>query len=148
MWSSATIRALVRGFGPGSLLPNPARSYAQTRVSLRTPGVTHSQVESVSPAPASRITAGDPSPSQRRFNLKPPTSMRCAARAGRPVDTSQTLNAAAAATTRMNSCYLSRPFALLSNLDEGFSHAPEDHGHRGWFRRRARGDGLRHERAR
>src|SRR5689334_25049317 len=57
-WSSYTCCRIVRGCGPMSLQPSPARSYEQTRAKLETPGCTRLQSTEKSPMPASRITVG------------------------------------------------------------------------------------------
>src|SRR3954470_4269053 len=68
---------MVRGCGPSSLHPDPARSYEQTRANRATPGCTRLQSTEKSPAPASRMTVGcalRASPVQFRCSCHPPTS--------------------------------------------------------------------------
>src|SRR5438132_537549 len=76
-WSSAcksaAIAALVRGNGPGSLQPSPARSYQQAVVNFAISGWMSVQKYPGPPA-ASRITGGVPAPEQKIFKVLPPTS--------------------------------------------------------------------------
>src|SRR4029453_13180469 len=68
---------MVRGRGPRSLHPDPARSYEHTRAKRATAGCTRLQSTEKSPAPASRMTVGcevRASPVQFRCSLHPPTS--------------------------------------------------------------------------
>src|SRR5436309_8451394 len=70
---------MVRGCGPSSLHPSPARSYEQTRANLATMGCTRLHSTEKSPIPASRITvgpAGRASPVQFRWRRHPPMSTR------------------------------------------------------------------------
>ena len=52
----------LRGSGPGSLQPRPARSYAQTRVDVAIWGWTAPQSSENAPKPASSTTVGLPCP--------------------------------------------------------------------------------------
>src|SRR5690349_4623937 len=68
---------MVRGCGPRSLHPSPARSYEQTRANLATPDWTRLHSTEKSPLPASRMTVGweaRASPMQLRCSRHPPTS--------------------------------------------------------------------------
>jgi hypothetical protein len=68
---------MVRGRGPRSLHPDPARSYEHTRAKRATLGCTRLQSTEKSPAPASRMTIGcelRASPAQFRCSRHPPTS--------------------------------------------------------------------------
>src|SRR4051812_7123400 len=68
---------MVRGPGPASLQPQPARSYAQ----LRIPGIARCTADHAlenAPAPASSMTVGAPAelePVHRMWRRYPPTSM-------------------------------------------------------------------------
>jgi len=71
----------VRGsFGAGSLPSQPARPYAQTRVSAArapvkaAPLPPKSEIPAPSGCPASRTTVGLPSPQQVRLSRRPPSS--------------------------------------------------------------------------
>ena len=68
------MRPTVRGIGPASLQPNPARSYAQPQVQRATDGCTSDQLRDDAPSAASKITAGDPDPEQATCSRCPPTS--------------------------------------------------------------------------
>ena len=68
---------MVRGRGPRSLHPDPARSYEHARAKRATRGCTKLQSTEKSPAPASRMTVGCEvrvSPAQCRCSRHPPTS--------------------------------------------------------------------------
>ena len=56
------MRRVVRGEGPGSLYPIPARSYEQTCVNRETSGWTKPQSALDPPSPVSRMTDGVPAP--------------------------------------------------------------------------------------
>src|ERR1043166_1774404 len=78
---------MVRGCGPRSLHPSPARSYEHTRAKPATPGGTRAPSTEKSPTPASRMTVGAAaraSPVQSRCSRHPPTSTRRPGGAGGP----------------------------------------------------------------
>ena len=73
--SSRAMLPLVRGRGPGSLHPYPARSYEQTLANSATPGATEDHVSELPGSPASRMTTGPPLPWHSRCPRRPSISI-------------------------------------------------------------------------
>jgi len=76
--TSSASASRLRGIGPSSLNPNPARSYEHTVANFAISGCTLCHVNESLTAPASSITVDVPLPAQRRLILRPPMSTNLA----------------------------------------------------------------------
>jgi hypothetical protein len=73
-WSSSAIRLALRGHGPGSLQPRPARSYSTTATSGTSARWTRTHSNPREPSAGTTTTLGTPSPASHRCTRRPPAS--------------------------------------------------------------------------